>query len=301
MVKLEKVNQEKVVYLVNPKAGKLSIKQKKKIISKINSNKKPDIIFTKTSAESSSLARYYMKRKALVIACGGDGMINLIAQQAIETSSIIGILPFGRGNDFARSLGINSIKKAIENLKGDKVSNCRYLNLEFSNSKKIALTCAGVGLLSEAAYRATKIPLLKGSLLYALSALICFINLKNHCYSLTVNGKTKKQEALILAGAASPYTGGGMFIAPDAAKRKNELNLLYAGGLRRLDAIKLLLKVFSGSHIEHPAVTNTHTKNFKVEAASKNRWSSIVSGDGEYLGDLPVQISLGIKPLKVIK
>jgi len=301
MVKLEKVNQEKVVYLVNPKAGKLSIKQKKKIISKINSNKRPDIIFTKTSAESSSLARYYMKRKALVIACGGDGMINLIAQQAIETSSIIGILPFGRGNDFARSLGINSIKKAIENLKRDKVSNCRYLNLEFSNSKKIALTCAGVGLLSEAAYRATKIPLLKGSLLYALSALICFINLKNHRYSLTVNGKTKKQEALILAGAASPYTGGGMFIAPDADKRKNELNLLYAGGLRRLDAIKLLLKVFSGSHIEHPAVTNTHTKNFKVEAASKNRWSSIVSGDGEYLGDLPVQISLGIKPLKVIK
>ena len=301
MVILEKVNQEKVVYLVNPKAGKLSIKQKKKIISKVNSNKKPDIIFTKTREESSSLARYYMKRKALVIACGGDGMINLIAQQAIETSSIIGILPFGRGNDFARSLGINSIKKAIENLKGDKVSNCRYLNLEFSNSKKIALTCAGVGLLSEAAYRATKIPLLKGSLLYALSALICFINLKNHRYSLTVNGKTKKQEALILAGAASPYTGGGMFIAPDAAKRKNELNLLYAGGLRRLDAIKLLLKVFSGSHIEHPAVTNTHTKNFKVEAASKNRWSSIVSGDGEYLGDLPVQISLGIKPLKILK
>jgi len=301
MVKLEKVNQEKVVYLVNPKAGKLSVEKKRKIISEINYEANPNVIFTKSSAESASLARDYMKNQHVVIACGGDGMINLIAQQAIETSSIIGILPFGRGNDFARSLGINSIKKAIENLKGDKVSNCRYLNLEFSNSKKIALTCAGVGLLSEAAYRATKIPLLKGSLLYALSALICFINLKNHRYSLTVNGKTKKQEALILAGAASPYTGGGMFIAPDAAKRKNELNLLYAGGLRRLDAIKLLLKVFSGSHIEHPAVTNTHTKNFKVEAASKNRWSSIVSGDGEYLGDLPVQISLGVKPLKVIK
>ncbi len=300
MVKLEKVNQEKVVFLVNPKAGKLSIKQKKKVISKIHSNKKPDIIFTKTSEESSSLARYYMKRKALVIACGGDGMINLIAQQAIETSSIIGILPFGRGNDFARSLGINSMKKAIKNLKGDKVSNCRYLNLQFSNSKKIALTCAGVGLLSEAAYRATKIPLLKGSLLYALSALICFINLKNHCYSLTVNGKTKKQEALILAGAASPYTGGGMFIAPDANKKKNELNLLFANGLNRLSAVKLLLKVFSGSHIKHPSVSNTHTKSFQIDTNSTNKWSTIVSGDGEYLGELPVKISLGTKPLKLL-
>jgi len=298
---LPKKNPKNFVYIVNPEAGKLSVTKKKKVIKQIDSNKNPNIIFTKSSEESSSLARYYMNRKDIVIACGGDGMHNLIAQQAIETSSIIGILPFGRGNDFARSLGINSMKKAIENLKRDKVTECRYLNIEFSNSKKIALTCAGVGLLSEAAYRASKIPFLKGSLLYAISALICFISLKNHSYSLTVNGKRKKQEALILAGAASPYTGGGMFIAPDASKKKNELNLLYASGLQRLGAIGLLLKVFSGSHIKHPAVSNTHTKSFKIETNSTDKWSSIVSGDGEYLGELPVKISLGIKPLKVLR
>ena len=297
----EKKISKKFVYIVNPKAGKLSVEKKRKIISEINYEANPNVIFPKSSAESASLARDYMKRHYVVIACGGDGMLNLIAQQAIESSSIIGILPFGRGNDFARSIGINSMAKAIETLKRNKVFNCRYLNIEFSNSKKIALTCAGVGLLSEAAYRATKIPLLKGSLLYAVSALICFVNLKNHKYILTINGKSKNQEALILAGAAAPYTGGGMFIAPDADKRKRELNLLYASGLRRLDAVKLLLKVFSGSHIKHQAVTNTHTKKFKIEATSHDKWSSIVSGDGEYLGDLPVQISLGIKPLKVMK
>ena len=91
-----------------------------------------------------------------------------------------------------------------------------------------------------------------------------------------------------------------MFIAPDSTKRKSELNLLYANGLKRFDAVKLLIKVFSGSHIKHPAVTNTHTKSFKIEATSSDKWSSIVSGDGEYLGDLPVQISLGRKPLKVL-
>ena len=208
------------VYLVNPKAGKLSIRQKEKAISQINPNKHEDIIFTKNSEESATLARYYMEKKVLVIACGGDGMINLIAQQAIETSSVIGILPFGRGNDFARSLGIKSMRQAIDSLKRDKVTECRYLDVQFSNNKKIALTCAGVGLLSEATYRASKIPLLKGSFLYAVSALICFVNLKSHKYSLTVNGKKRNQEALILAGAAAPYTGGGMFIAPDAKKRK---------------------------------------------------------------------------------
>ena len=135
---MKNIIQGKVVYLVNPKAGKLSIKQKEKVISQINPNNQEDIIFTKTSQESSTLARHYMKRKALVIACGGDGMINLIAQQAIETSSVIGILPFGRGNDFARSLGIKSIRQAIDNLKQKKVTECRYLDLKFSNNSKIS-------------------------------------------------------------------------------------------------------------------------------------------------------------------
>ena len=108
-----------------------------------------------------------------------------------------------------------------------------------------------------------------------------------------------EMENLILAGAASQYTGGGMYIAPDAKKFRDKLNLLFAKKLSRIQAIILLIKVFSGSHIFHNAVTNTHVGSVKIESLSSDRWSSIVSGDGEHLGDLPVTIHLGRKPLKI--
>ena len=44
--------------------------------------------------------------RGLVVACGGDGTVNLVADQAIIHNGIISILPFGRGNDFAKFIGI---------------------------------------------------------------------------------------------------------------------------------------------------------------------------------------------------
>ena len=108
-----------------------------------------------------------------------------------------------------------------------------------------------------------------------------------------------EMQNLILAGAASQYTGGGMYIAPDAKKFRNKLNLLFAKKLSRIQALILLIKVFSGRHIFHREVTNTHVRSVKIESHSSDQWSSIVSGDGEYLGDLPVTIHLGKKPLKI--
>ena len=240
-----------------------------------------------------------MAKKYLVVACGGDGLINIIAQKAIYHSCKMAILPFGRGNDLARSLNIDSLEKAVDAIRNSQFKSVRYLDVGFSTYSRVSLTNAGVGLLSEAAFRASKIPFLKGSLLYATAALISFIKLKSHKYIVTTEIQKMEMENLILAGAASEYTGGGMYIAPDAKKLNSKLNLLFAKKLSRLQAVNLLIKVFSGSHIFHSAVTNSHVGTVKIESLSSDRWSSIVSGDGEYLGDLPATISLGRKPLKI--
>ena len=108
-------------------------------------------------------------------------------------------------------------------------------------------------------------------------------------------------DALIIAGAVSQYTGGGMFIAPESHKFKDKLNLLYASKLSRLKAVSLLIKVFSGTHILHESVTNKHVERISIKTNSSNKWSSIVSGDGEYLGSLPAKISLGKDPLYVAR
>ena len=291
--------RKKIVYIVNPVAGKLSQKNKKRVIDSIDPRSNPEIIFSRSLEDAGEKASEFMSRRYLVVACGGDGFINIIAQKAINCSCKMAILPFGRGNDFARSLNLHTLDKAVDAIRTSNFKSVSYLNVVFSNNSRISLTNAGVGLLSEASFRASKIPVLKGSLLYASAALISFINLKSHRYVVTTDAQKMEMENLILAGAASQYTGGGMYIAPDAKKFRDKLNLLFAKKLSRIQAIILLIKVFSGSHIFHNAVTNTHVGSVKIESLSSDRWSSIVSGDGEHLGDLPVTIHLGRKPLKI--
>ena len=291
--------RKKIVYIVNPVAGKLSQKNKKRVIDSIDPRSNPEIIFSRSLEDAGEKASEFMSRRYLVVACGGDGFINIIAQKAIGCSCKMAILPFGRGNDFARSLNLHTLDKAVDAIRTSNFKSVSYLNVVFSNNSRISLTNAGVGLLSEASFRASKIPVLKGSLLYASAALISFINLKSHRYVVTTDAQKMEMENLILAGAASQYTGGGMYIAPDAKKFRDKLNLLFARKLSRIQAIILLIKVFSGSHIFHNAVTNTHVGSVKIESLSSDRWSSIVSGDGEHLGDLPVTIHLGRKPLKI--
>ena len=293
--------KEKIVYLVNPISGKLSKKNKKRVIDNIDPGSKPEIYFSKSGEDAAKMAQEFMSKKYFVVACGGDGFINIIAQKAIDCSCNIAILPFGRGNDFARSLDLCTLGKAIDAIRGRKFKSVRYLNVVFSGNSRISLTNAGVGLLSEASFRASRIPLLKGSLLYAFAALISFINLKSHKYIVTTESQKMEMNNLILAGAASEYTGGGMYIAPDANKFRDKLNLLFAKRLSRLQAIKLLIMVFSGRHIFHHAVTNTHVRSVKIESLNSDKWSSIVSGDGEYLGELPVTIHLGKKALKIAR
>ena len=94
--------------------------------------------------------------------------------------------------------------------------------------------------MSEAAYRAEKIPILKGTLLYSVASILSFILLKNHKYRVEFDENKIEEELFILAGAASQYTGGGMYIAPEALKLEEMVNLLYSKKVNRFQAFKLL-------------------------------------------------------------
>ncbi len=288
------------VFVVNPAAGKLSLKSKIHIIKKIVGDFNSDVVVTDSISHTKDVALNAMKKNKIVVACGGDGIQNIVAEKAVETGGKMAILPLGRGNDFAMSLNIRSSRDLINSFSSPKFINARYVEVNFKSHRRICLTCAGVGLLSEAAHKASFIPFLKGRLLYAVSALVCFILLKNHPYKITIDEKIVEDDFLIMAGAASQYTGGGMYIAPDAYKVIEKINLLYALKVNRMNALKLLSSVFSGKHLNHPLVENLHINKFSISTKSKSTWASLVYGDGEYLGDLPVELNIGKKPLKVL-
>ena len=108
------------------------------------------------------------------------------------------------------------------------------------------------------------------------------------------------EKLTILVAASTPFAGGGMHIAPEAQKLKNKINLLYAKKVSRIEAIGLLSKVMSGNHLGHQKVYNSHIDQCNITTNETNFWAPLVYGDGEYIGNLPVEIKKGQKYLKLL-
>ena len=172
------------LFLINPRSGKLSVSRKESLVTEITRSEKSQICVTRSEGQAKYLAKDAMLAGQTVIACGGDGFQNIVAQQAVETGGVMSVLPMGRGNDFAKSVGIHSSKDTKRAISDGAICNARYIRVEFDDYFRISLTCAGVGLLSEAAERASKLPVLQGKLLYCVAALLSFINLGSHKYNL---------------------------------------------------------------------------------------------------------------------
>ena len=288
-------------FIINPIAGKLRLHDKINLIKK-NCHSMDYQIFTCQSKEEVTVrAEKEIKNGKVVVACGGDGTVNAIASVVIKNNGLMAILPMGRGNDFALNIGISSYKDAFNVLRDGKIKSIKYLSLQFeSKEAKVGLTCAGVGMLSLAAFRATKIPLLRGKLLYLLSAVISLLKLESYQYSLTVDGSSSKIQAIIVVIAAGKFTGGGLPIAPNVHMERDKLNILIAKKISKLRALELIFKVTSGSHIFDGAVKNAFGKIFKIETKTTNEYGRYVYADGEYLGNTPVKISIGKDPLNIL-
>ena len=106
------------LFLVSPNSGKLTKEEKLSQVKSCFLKLNPEIVIPKSPNETESISREAFEKNRLVVACGGDGFINLVANQAIKEKGTMSVLPLGRGNDFAKSIGIlrlDDLRKAFEN------------------------------------------------------------------------------------------------------------------------------------------------------------------------------------------
>ncbi|MGZ6752097.1 MAG: diacylglycerol/lipid kinase family protein [Nocardioides sp.] len=226
-------------------------------------------------------------RGDVVVSVGGDGMLSSLAGAVSAGGGVLGVLPAGRGNDFARMLGLPDTPEAQARLllEGEpRRVDLLALTLPGSAPRLVAGSVySGVDArASEIVDRAHWLP---KTLQYPYAAVRSLATYQPGRYRVSVDGVTREYAAATVVVANSAYYGKGMKIAPAASVSDGVLDVVVIEAASKLELMRSLPTVYDGAHVDRPEVTVLTGR--RVEIQGRARTPIPVGGDGEPLGHLP--------------
>jgi YegS/Rv2252/BmrU family lipid kinase len=273
------------------------------------------VAFTKKAGDGTALAlRGAAQGRKFIIACGGDGTINEVANGIMQSGEKIefGVLPSGTGGDFRRTIGIpNDTREAGAALRGGvtkeiDVGKVTFLNHENERISRYFLNVASFGLsaaIIERVKTSNKLDwlphdILRGKTSFALSTLQEILGLDFETVRVRFDDQEEKPlNTINFCVCNSRFFGGGMKIAPAAIINDGFFDVVNIGDIK---TAKILLKgytLYRGSHLSLPEVKSTLAR--KIEVSPMNSEEIHIEVDGELPGKLPAVFEILPKALKV--
>jgi YegS/Rv2252/BmrU family lipid kinase len=220
----------------------------------------------------------------VAVALGGDGLIGAVADALKHSDGVLGVLPGGRGNDFARALGIPLDPSAACHVLATGV--VQALDLGQVGSETF-IGIASCGFDSVANRIANETRLVRGNLVYAYGALRALITWQPATFTIKLDhGEPRTVTGYTIAAANSRSYGGGMLLAPDASLDDGLLDVVIVAHTRKLRFLALLPTVFKGEHVQHAGVEVL--RGATVEIAASRPFT--MYADGDPIAELPVTV-----------
>jgi YegS/Rv2252/BmrU family lipid kinase len=221
----------------------------------------------------------------VAVTLSGDGLFGAVAGVLRgRDDAIAGVLPGGRGNDFARVCGIPL----------DPVAACAVLATGRVAAVDVGdvegrtfVGIASLGFDSDANRIANEAPSRLGNLVYAYGALRALATWRPARFEVRIDGgEATAFSGWSVAAANSKAYGGGMFLAPDAELDDGALDVVLSERTSKLRFLRNLPLVFKGRHVELPEVRVLRGAEVRVSADRP----FVVYADGDPIGELPVTI-----------
>lgn len=218
------MSKEKVCLIINPISGTESKKfLPEEFASSFDQNKYDIMIrITGYAGHATEIAQQAVKENyKFVITAGGDGTVNEVAKELINTDTIFGIIPFGSGNGLARDLNIPlDASKAINII---KEGNVRTIDYGSANGNIFFCTC-GVGFdafISDKFADEKK----RGPLGYVRNIVEGVIEFKPEEYKIIHDDGELVEKAFLVTCANASQYGNEAYIAPDADMEDGKMNV----------------------------------------------------------------------------
>jgi len=170
------------------------------------------IIYSESPEQTYELVQVKKEEYRIFIAVGGDGTVNNVGRYLIYSDNILGMIPLGSGNGFARSLKISlnppDAIKAINRLNISLIDTGSVNDISFMHM-------AGVGFCAAVSHRYDKMKM-RGFFAYLLSLLAVLLRYDPKEYEIRIDEKYEKITAFLIAAGNTSQWGYNIHICPDA-------------------------------------------------------------------------------------
>jgi YegS/Rv2252/BmrU family lipid kinase len=257
-----------------------------------------DSVLTDRAGQATELSREAVRRSVpLVVAAGGDGTVNEVANgffeagEAIPTGSRLGVLPMGSGGDFRRTLGL-----ALEPREAARVllagtprrldaGRVTYRAPGGGTGVRHFVNIADAGIGGEVVRRVNRGRKRLGPATFMVASALALAGWRNRPMTVRVDGSEHRLVAQQVVVANCQYYGGGMRIAPMALPDDGLLDVILVGDLGLVENVRGLSKVRAGRHLEAGNPKWSAHRARRVEVSSP--LDVLLDLDGEQPGTVP--------------
>ena len=272
----------KTVVVVNPISG---VGKQKKIETLLKENRNQDLFdytvrYTEHIHHGTEIAREAVDQGYdCVVAVGGDGSVNDVAQGLKDSGVTMGIIPCGSGNGLARSLKIPLSPASAIKLLNQR--NEHFIASIVINDKYISVNAAGVGFDAYIA-RLMKAAKTRGFAAYTNLILREYASYQSNSYRLTVDGRTLERSAWFIAVANGRQFGYNLSVAPKANLSDGLIDISIIDKIP-LDHILITAPMAFMNLLDHSQHAEMFRAKELVIEGNVHKWVNI-DGEGENLG-----------------
>jgi diacylglycerol kinase (ATP) len=266
---------EKLIAIVNPAAGGgRSAKLAGTELARLRARGLPiDVIASTGPGHASELAcEAYDQGYRKFLAVGGDGTAHEIINGIFSPQSAVqrielGFLPLGTGNSFLRDFTKNGAESSLEALESGRKRRVDLIRLHHSTGTIYSFNLLSVGFTADVGAITNRIFKPFGHLGYLLGVFVKVLQLNRRSFKMRCDDDKDWDErrCLFLSFNNSKYTGGSMLIAPNADPSDAMIEYVRWGLIGRLGLIRMLPKLYDGTHIEHPLASRRAVKRVEFD------------------------------------
>ena len=260
------MSRERALAIVNPAAGKGAGARLMPRIARdlAAAGVDADVVATPAPGEAARLASHAVEEGyTRVIAVGGDGTANEVANGLVDTAATLVLYPIGLGNDFARALGYPRKRKQIASF----INRAQRRRIDVGEANgRVFLNAAGVGIDGHVAERVRAVSGIVGPALgYFVGSLASIATFEPPRMRIRIDGQTREGPHMMVLAANGTYFGSGMRVAPHAKLDDGMFDVIVGGDLSRWQSIVSLTKIYRGAHIDGKTIFQFRASSVDVD------------------------------------